>query len=230
MQDRAHNRSSVGRRFAIAALLVWPAGPCAAGAQTLDHAVFSPFPGLLGAGLDWTGSYAGLLGGYGRNDGDGLTKTNGGNLGGLQAGYNLQVAGSTAPAVFGLEVETSYLWRQSSRPVGDAETIAPQWFGAAKLRYGLPLWRVMPFATAGLAAVHLEEPPVGSQGRAWEFGIVYGGGIEVAIADGVSLRAEYDYLHLGRTPEGYRLQFMYSRELTAQMLKAGINVHFQPGR
>ena len=165
----------------------------------------------------------------GRNDGSGSTKSNGGYLGGLQAGYNLQLSGSTAPAVFGLEVETNYLWRQSSRPVGDAQAIASQWYGAAKLRYGLPLWRVMPFATAGLAAVHLEQPPAGSQGRAWEFGIVYGGGIEVAIASNVSVKVEYDYLLLGRTPEGYRLQFLRTRDLTAGMLNAGINIHFAPG-
>ncbi len=213
-------------RSVIVAILLPLAWISAARAQTVDRWLLSPSPLATATGLDWTGGYAGLHGGYARNDGDVPSRSDGGHFGGLQAGYNLQIPGSTAAAVFGVEAEASYLWRQRSRPARDIATVNPQWLAAAKLRYGLVLGRLLPFATAGIAVMHLESPPEGPEGRGWQVGYLFGGGLEYAVTDQVSIKAEYNYLRLGKTPADDPLQFLRTRGLSTQTVKAGFNVRF----
>ncbi|MEW6641660.1 MAG: outer membrane protein [Pseudomonadota bacterium] len=210
------------RRFPVALLASLSAA--AAQAQPLDSAWLSPTPLASAAVFNWRGAYVGVHGGYARTGADTLAPAQGGFLAGLQGGYNVQVTGSTLPAVFGVEVEGSYLWRQTSRPATTTGAIAPHWLGAAKLRTGIVLGRVLPYATAGLALVHNEAPV--ADGRGWQIGYLYGGGVEYALTDAVSIRAEYNYLQLGRTPSDNRLEFMSSRPLTAQTIKAGANLRF----
>lgn len=213
-------------RFAIAAMLLPLAGIPAARAQIVDRWLLSPSLLTTAPGFDWTGGYAGLHAGYARNDGDVSARNDGGLFGGLQAGYNLQIPGSTASAVFGVEAEASYLWRQPSRPARDIATINPQWLAAAKLRYGLVIGRMLPFATAGIAVMHRESPPDGPEGRGWQVGYLFGGGLEYAVTDQVSIKAEYNYLRLGRTPANDPLLFLRTRNLSTQTVKAGFNVRF----
>lgn len=212
--------------FAIATVMLLLATASGAHAQSIDRWLLSPSLLAPPEGFSWTGGYAGLHAGYARNDGDRASRNDGGLLGGLQAGYNLQIPGSTAAAVFGIEVETSYLWQQASRPARDITTIAPQWFGAAKVRYGLVIGRLLPFATAGLAVIHRENPPEGPDGRAWQLGYLFSGGLEYAVTDHLSIKAEYSSFRLGRTPADERLKFLYVRDLNAQNVKAGFNVRF----
>jgi len=208
----------------IPAVLATLLAVTAAQAEPFDRSWLSPAPIASGAGFSWRGGYAGVHGGFARFSADTLAPAQGGYLAGVQGGYNVQVSGSTLPAVFGIELEGSYLWRQTSRPQNAAGSIAPHWLGAAKLRTGLVLGRFLPYATAGLALTHSEDPV--ADGRGWQIGYLYGGGLEYAVTDTVSVKAEYNYLQLGRTPSDNRLEFMSSRPLSAHTIKTGANIHF----
>ncbi|MGO4712298.1 outer membrane protein [Bradyrhizobium sp. 2TAF24] len=210
--------------LAVSAAVTTLLAVTAAQAEPFDRSWLSPAPIASSASFSWRGGYAGLHGGFARFSADNLAPAQGGYLAGAQGGYNVQVSGSTVPAVFGIELEGSYLWRQTSRPQTAAGSIAPRWIGAAKLRTGIVLGRFLPYATAGLALVHSEEPV--ADGRGWQIGYLYGGGLEYAVTDTVSIKAEYNYLQLGRTPSDNRLEFMSSRPLTAQTIKAGANIRF----
>ena len=211
-------------RLSAALLLASLSATTAAQAQTPDSTWLSPVSLSSIPAFNWRGGYVGVHGGYARSGADSLAPAQGGFLAGIQGGYNVQVTGSTLQSVFGVELEGSYLWRQESRPENPAGTIAPHWLGAAKVRTGFVLGRFLPYATAGLALVHSEEPVAG--GRGWQIGYLYGGGLEYAVTDTVSVKAEYNYLQLGRTPSDNRLEFMSSRPLTAQTFKAGANIRF----
>lgn len=200
----------------IAALaLVLFAGP-AARAQTLEQP----------RAFSWTGPYIGLHGGYASNGNAERVKIDGGLLAGLQAGYNLEVRGSAMTAVFGAEIEASYLWHQASRPAPLAGMIAPQWHGAAKLRYGLAFDRLLPFATAGLALVRRESISGDLSDSRWQAGYLFGAGVEYALTDTISIKAEYNYLMLGKVMGAYPLEFLQTRNFSTENVKLGLNLHF----
>lgn len=213
------------RRLTLTALATVVVAGRAAAAEPVAPMPYAPAIGLPAAGLNWTGGYGGLHGGYLRNGANSAARD--GSFAGVQAGYNYQVGGSAAAAVFGLEVEGSYLPRSWLRPGDTATAVGAQWFGAAKLRYGVALGRWLPFATAGLALRHLDQIADSASGHALQIGVTYGGGVEYALSDRISIKAEYDYLRLGKTPEGDRLQFLISRNLSGHLLKAGLNYRFQ---
>lgn len=176
--------------------------------------------------FSWTGPYVGLHGGYASNGNAERVKIDGGLMAGLQAGYNLQVQGSAMSAVFGAEIEASYLWHQASRPGPPAGMIVPQWYGAAKLRYGLVFNRLLPFATAGLALVRRESIGGDLGDSRWQAGYLFGAGLEYALTDTISIRAEYNYLMLGKVMGAYPLEFLQTRNFSTENVKLGLNLHF----
>jgi outer membrane immunogenic protein len=212
------------RNFALIALAMIVITANAVAAEPVAPMPYAPAVGLPTAGLDWTGAYGGLHGGYLLNNADSAAGR-GSFLAGGQAGYNYQVGGTTASAVFGVELDGSYLWRPSSRP-GDAATIGAQWLGAAKLRYGVALGRWLPFATAGLAVRHIDRSSGSVGGHVLQLGGLFGGGVEYALSDRISIMAEYDYLLLGKMPEDDRLPPLAKRNLSGHLFKAGVNFHF----
>lgn len=213
------------RRFALTALATIAVAGSAAAAEPIAPMHYAPAAGLPSAGFDWTGGYGGLHGGYLLN-GANSAAGRGSFLGGAQVGYNYQVGGSAASAVFGVELDGSYLSRPSSRPGDAATAVGAQWLGVAKLRYGVALGRWLPFATAGLAVRHIDRPTGSSSGHVLQLGGLFGAGVEYALSDRVSIMAEYDYLLLGKMPEGDRLQPLANRNLSGHLLKAGVNFHF----
>lgn len=176
--------------------------------------------------FNWTGPYVGLHGGYASNGNAERVKIEGGLLAGLQAGYNLQVQGSATSAVFGAEIEASHLWHQASRPAPLTRMIAPQWHGAAKLRYGLVFDRLLPFATAGLALVRRESISGEPGDSRWQAGYLFGAGLEYALTDTISIKAEYNYLMLGKVMGAYPLEFLQTRNFSTENVRLGLNLHF----
>lgn len=211
------------RRLTLTSLAtVFVAGSAAA--EPVAPMPYAPAIGLPIAELNWTGAYGGLHGGYLLNNADSAAGR-GSFLAGAQAGYNYQVGGTSASAVFGIELDGSYLSRPSSRP-DDAAAVGAQWLGAAKLRYGVALGRWLPFATAGLVVRHVDLSTGLPGGHVLQLGALFGGGVEYALNERISIVAEYDYLHLGKIPEGDRLQPLANRNLSGHLVKAGVNFHF----
>jgi outer membrane immunogenic protein len=141
-------------------------------------ATYSPVPAY-----NWTGSYAGLVGGYGWG-------TTPGWLGGGFVGYNLQ---TNQNLVVGIEGDATY----SNRTLNG---ITNTWNGTIRGRIGYAIDRFMIYGTGGLAVGGLKNasPSQSSTKVGW----TAGAGVEMALSDKVTGRLEYRHTDLGKFPSG----------------------------
>jgi outer membrane immunogenic protein len=163
---------------------------------------------------DWTGPYVGLNGGVGLGSAGGATS---GFLGGLTAGANWQ----TGQAVFGAEGDLDY---------GDvgrtnfASRYDERWLGTIRGRIGYAFGRFVAYGTGGLAwtSATLENSLGGNASNA-HLGWTIGAGLEAAVTDTVSLKAEYLFAAFndaGYSPAGGSIA------PTVNLLRIGANYHF----
>jgi outer membrane immunogenic protein len=166
---------------------------------------------------DWTGFYAGVNGGlgFGQNNWNapslGFTSPSGnfsGMLGGVTVGANWQ----SSAWVYGLEGDMDVAGLLSSDPAsvvftcGVSCNTAVGSLGTLRVRIGHELGtRAMVYATGGLAGgwVHAYDPLVlggADLGSATQIGWTAGGGIEAAMSDHISVKAEALYVGLGSLP------------------------------
>lgn len=171
------------------------------------------------------GFYAGLNGGFG--DGDlsvylspVLTFDAEGGFAGVQAGYNF----AADNLVFGVEadMQKSDITYTIS---GSGGGMAVDSFGTVRARVGADFGGVMPYVTGGIAVGHYSVDSAGTPiGDDWTLGWTAGVGIEAALLENVSLKAEYLYVDLGQvqlySPPGPLL------ETDFQAFRAGFNIHF----
>jgi outer membrane immunogenic protein len=177
---------------------------------------------VIDAAYDWTGPYIGLQGGYGWGDteptfDDGFVSESGdvdyeGFVGGIEAGYNWQ----SGNLVLGVEVDGSLSGIDgdflevggATRPciiAGLGCTADVDWFATGRLRLGYAIDRVLPFVTGGLAVGGVEgEFDYGALNACLcsvddtPIGWTVGGGVEWAVSDSWSVKAEYLYVNLGK--------------------------------
>jgi outer membrane immunogenic protein len=208
--------------------------------------------------FNWTGIYIGANTGYGQVNGDaietasggllnGLTVTSSGNANGAvaggQVGYNYQTG------VFVSGVEADYQWSGQSKAnsVGCGigctvqEKTSLTSFGTLRGRFGIAADRILIYATGGAAYltgsnvttvnVGIASAPllsVSLSGIGW----TAGGGIEAAISDNWSLKAEYLYLAssnvtgTGSLPTLFGGTATESIRLHDQIGRVGINYRF----
>ena len=171
-------------------------------------------------GYDWTGPYIGLHGGYGWGDTEPTYASGGpaesaevnydGFAGGIEAGYNWQ----SGNLVLGVEADGSLAGIDgyevdelaAQRPciiVGQGCNAEVDWFATGRLRVGYAMDTVMPFITGGIAIGGVKGT-FDSPGNACTcdvddttIGWTVGGGIEWAVDDRWSVKAEYLYVDLG---------------------------------
>jgi outer membrane immunogenic protein len=130
----------------------------------------------------WSGLYVGAVGGYGQSSSQGLDMK-GGTAGGT-LGFNAQ----WQSLVFGLEGDVSWLGlKQTIGPIA-AET---NHLITVRGRIGYAFDRLLIYGTAGIASVENQLTIGGLKDRRSHDGFVYGGGIEYAITDAWSAKAEY---------------------------------------
>ncbi|MHA6731372.1 outer membrane protein [Devosia sp. A369] len=195
------------------------------------------------AGFDWNGFYAGLAGGYGsgttRSVGDvtGVitdTPVSGGLLG-ITLGGNVQYD------AFVLGLEGDVLWSGMS---GTAACIgAPayscnasvDWMGSLRGRAGFAMDNVLLFATGGLAiaggkgTITPTFPGTTSTFSDTFVGWTLGGGVEMAVTEAISVKAEYSFANLGsRTAPIGTLGTIQSYTVSpvVHAVKVGVNFHF----
>jgi len=169
-----------------------------------------PYP----AAYTWSGLYIGLNAGYlsarvtntvvgGGLDGSGSTTVAGG-IGGAQLGANYQIGA----VVMGFEADfDGTMATKSSATITTAGGVTSgtdqiPWIGTLRGRLGVAFDRLMVYATAGGAATQLiSNLNVGAISSAsttnTHGGWTAGGGIEVAITDDFSVKAEYLYVDTG---------------------------------
>lgn len=173
--------------------------------------------------FNWSGFYVGVHGGYGwghtldTNNPNASGQTLTGGFGGAQIGYNYQLQNNV---VLGLEADVAYSgigkdWGGATQydPYYGEDNI--DWFGTVRARVGYSADRFLPYLTGGLAWANVEHklgcdgnrsplPPRGCSIAAFEtsksdtaWGWTVGAGVEYAITNNVTVKAEYLYTDLG---------------------------------
>ena len=136
-----------------------------------------------------------------------------GFLGGGHAGYNLQ----SGSLVLGIEGDAEFSDTNGDTDVIGETTFAKQakefdWLASLRLRAGYAVDRVLFYATAGVAFAQVDMSfkltdeefiealgPFHESENETAFGVTLGGGVEFALAENLTLRAEYRYTDLEDT-------------------------------
>jgi outer membrane receptor protein involved in Fe transport/opacity protein-like surface antigen len=159
---------------------------------------------------NWSGFYLGLNAGgalgtftqTASGGGGSASVKEPGFIGGAQFGANYQ----TGPMVWGFEADYDATTQNQSLPAGvlTGSTSQMPWLATLRGRIGVAFDRTLIYATAGGAAGELRSItsiPAGTSNTTVTYGTwTAGGGIEYAITDNLSARAEYLYLDRGHIP------------------------------
>ena len=153
-------------------------------------------------GHDWAGWYAGVTAGYGfgtsrQTDTNGTTTgdydIDGVMVGGI-VGYNFVGNGF----LYGVEGDFSIADVSGSTTVLCPSCVTDfNWVSTVRARIGLPTERALFYVAGGLAMADVDTITANLPDSDFAVGWTAGAGIEYALSDGVSLRAEYMYMDLG---------------------------------
>jgi high affinity Mn2+ porin len=190
---------------------------------------------------DWTGLYFGAHAGFGRGDSSATlrdpavaatTNTFGGPIGGLQAGYNVQLP---SRIVLGFEADVSFPNYVDGNSVISTLATAKSYVveqmdftGSARGRLGYAEGPWLFYATGGLAFTgerFLNTPAIGNDEKklGMRLGWAAGGGVEVAFAPHWSLRLEYLYSEFQNAGVQFASGATTASTLNFQSLRAGLN-------
>jgi outer membrane immunogenic protein len=201
-------------------------------------------PPPVPVGYNWSGFYAGVMGGYGWSDRiriDGFTTQSGdinGGFGGGTIGYNWQTPGSIW--VWGLEVDAAgsdIKYRETGLvglvPYTFEDKIRS--FGSVTGRIGVTAGAALFYAKGGYAwadnRISLNVGGLGFSESKVHSGWTVGAGVEYMFAPSWSLKGEYMYADYGN--ENYLRAFAPATGvdlgMTTHTVKGGINYHFNWG-
>lgn len=191
--------------------------------------------------IDWTGLYFGAHAGFGGGRStatlfDPAPATGrhdfGGTIGGLQAGYNVQLSSGL---LLGAEADISFpSYIESNSIVSSLATarsdVVHQWdfVGTARGRIGYASGPWLAYATGGLAWAgerYLNNPPAGDQEKALNIrlGWVAGAGLEYAFAPHWSARLEYLYYQFDKANVQFPSATQYAATMDMQAIRVGLN-------
>ncbi len=224
---------------AAAAMICSLSGAMSAAAADLatERRAYPPLPLFT-----WTGFYAGINAGYAFGNADTilpagiapLSSSYDGFIGGAQIGYNWQLGA----AVLGFEADMQFADVKGTEiitVVNATATNTLEWFGTARGRVGYAFDRVLPYVTGGFAFGRNEYDftliPSGNpaKGTITHTGWTIGGGVEFAVRDAWSVKAEYLHVDLG-SQDGAR-DILVTGEVTSfhpkfDLVRAGLNYRF----
>lgn len=147
--------------------------------------------------FDWTGAYIGATVGYGWGEYDVSSGGASGQFdvdgftGGLYAGYNYAV---TPNVIVGGEIDAMVGPGEDFSVGGTDVSTDTLFFGTARARLGYAFDSVMVYGTGGLAWGMGEADFNGDSDSNFHVGWTLGGGIEAALTENVTARAEYLYV------------------------------------
>jgi outer membrane immunogenic protein len=204
-------------------------------------------------GTSWTGFYIGINGGYGAQSADQLktpdwwfagVRPEGGFAGG-QIGYNWQAFGGNSRLVLGLEADVQLANISDSKTVVYDTYSASfesrlDWFGTVRGRLGYAVnSSALLYFTGGFAFGSVHNS-VSDQYDGYLFsksetatGYVLGGGLEYKWGPAWSIKAEYQYLNLGKNEpvanDGTTYSFYYGGAQVSDdafhTVRVGLNYH-----
>ncbi|MFO1115572.1 MAG: outer membrane beta-barrel protein [Beijerinckiaceae bacterium] len=241
----------LGRIVTVAVAAV--AGASAAAAADLPSRKAPPAAYVAPAPMfTWTGFFIGLNAGAAiRNNqwgynyyGAGYWPNNNGAdnvgfTGGGQIGYNWQMG----PAVLGLEADLNYLSAQNASNTTyyfGASNSTGGLLGTVRGRLGFGFDRWLIYATGGFAygnAYYNAYYPIAGTPYYWgnyssgmRVGYTVGGGVEWAIANNWSIKAEYLFTDIRRNNSNWGFQpAMWNRATQNHIVRLGVNYHFNWG-
>lgn len=205
-------------------------------AQAADMARPVPVvvPPPMVTAYNWTGFYAGIVGGYGFGDGirhhqQPATYSSNfdirGGLIGATVGYNYQIDNY----VLGLEAD--YAW-SGIKGSTSGNCAAPgcytdiRSFGTVRARAGYAFDRFLPYVTGGLAMgdVKAHVGTGGLSGSEFKAGWTVGAGIEAAVWQNITAKVEYLYFDLGNAQ--YATAPNIETNAKGSVVRAGLNYRF----
>jgi len=208
--------------------------------------------------FNWTGFYVGVHGGYGwghtqdTHNPNAFGQTLSGGFGGAQIGYNYQFANNV---VLGAEADVAA--GDIGKSWGGVNEFDPyygedkiDWFGTIRARLGYSADRFLPYITGGVAWANVDHKlgcdrnrvavTIGGCNNAFEtsksdtaWGWTIGAGVEYAITNNVTVKAEYLYTDLGKNDVtlvdvNYPTSGVNNREFDTSFnsVKLGLNYKF----
>jgi outer membrane immunogenic protein len=210
------------KRFIVAVvMLLAGVGGVAAADMPVPQGAPVPPPIYRPAFYDWSGVYVGVNGGFGFGQAkwiDNFGTTGNFNTNAFLIGPTLGANYQTGPYIVGFEgdIDWTNLSGTSSSagcvalasaatplPAGSTCTTKQDWLGTARARIGYAFDRIFVFGTAG-AAFGNERTIVNAPGFSAtnnnippQLGWTVGGGVEYAITEAISAKAEYLFVQLG---------------------------------
>ena len=108
-----------------------------------------------------------------------------------------------------------------------AQDVDINWTGSLRGRAGFDAGAFMPYLTAGLAFAGATASNGPTDSTQMHFGWTAGGGVEVAVADQISLDLQYRYTDYGTaTYDHIPGTFEVDASYNTHTIKAGVNFHF----
>jgi outer membrane immunogenic protein len=147
--------------------------------------IYNPAPAFT-----WSGSYLGLIGGYGWASTNPSTSPNNGWLGGGYAGVNFQ---TNTGLVLGIEADATATNKTGSN---GGQTVTNPWNATFRGRIGFAMDKVMFYGTGGLAAGRITANN-GTSESTTKLGWTAGVGAEAALSQHITGRIEVRHTNLG---------------------------------
>ncbi|WP_246702602.1 outer membrane protein [Starkeya sp. ORNL1] len=190
-------KTTLAAAVAVASLL--GAAPAFAADMQQPYPTKAPPLVAVAPPFSWTGFYLGGNAGYGWGSGkegiDNLSPD--GFLGGGQVGFNYQFGNNV---VLGAEADFQGSNLKDSGYNGVFDTRSKMdYFGTVRGRIGYAFDNVLPYLTGGLAWGHneIENLDLGITSDNTHVGWTVGGGLEYALSNNWTVKAEYLYMDLG---------------------------------
>lgn len=201
-------------------------------------APMEPVASMSSPGIDWSGFYAGVVGGYGFGTMDTTNATGTtsidpqGVIAGVTVGANTQIDS----IVLGVEGDLGWSGQSGSATCAGGGTCSADfdWIGSVRGRVGYAIDPMIIYGTGGIAAAQANtsvSPVVGGTSGSYSdtyLGWTVGAGVEAALTQQVSAKLEYAYSDFGsRTAAAGTLDTTATNtSLTSHAVKLGLNYRF----
>jgi outer membrane immunogenic protein len=217
--------------MAPALLLAFAAETPAQAADLSVAPLYKARPAVPVPAYNWSGFYLGVNGGgaWGTSNWSGTGSSfnlSGGQVGGT-AGMNWQMG----HAVLGLEGDVDWSGVRGSAPPALCPGCATNndWLATVRGRAGYAFDRIMPFVTGGLAVGDIRATAPGVAGASQtNAGWTVGGGLEFAITNNWTAKAEYLHVDLGNMNCGFSCGAVAGNNVSVRedVVRGGVNYRF----
>ncbi|MCX7318472.1 MAG: outer membrane beta-barrel protein [Hyphomicrobiales bacterium] len=221
----------------VAITILGAASASAADMAPRSYTKAPPMPVVVA--YNWSGFYAGIMGGYGWSDRvriDGFAlQTNDikGGFGGGTIGYNWNIPGGGW--LWGLEVDAAASDMRYSETIVGVVTVEDKIraFGSVTGRLGITSGAALFYAKGGYAwadnRISIAVPAASASQSKVHSGWTVGGGVEYMFAPSWSLKGEYMYADYGNAAYGDPAVGLTNLSVTTHTVKGGVNYHFNWG-